>query len=605
MGNSASQYSDAFTTNDYLLRFGGELRIEPTDPFWDQFLTFMIQPPSSMKEDEELTDKIKTLCNSLVTNNPSTGNFAVLLHVFIDKAETLLSSKEKPSNSTILHVHNALFVIRSVTKYLVHNSKDNTIVKQFQPVLCFDQAELDTNDDGLLETYIFTLFRITTQLALDDSTYHIHLECLNSIMVLLSCQMFTTQYTKDIVIYRIIMELKDAPEFTNVLLKWFIEQPKAPQPSGSLILGLASGFWSMLTLSSGSDSPVSSLAQQSVLILLILSNHCVSPTFANPYRDALSNLQDNLNSLYTVLCSEVRNEETTLLLYHLLHRNNAFKIFVLSRSDMELLVLPILRTIYHATDTSCHHIYMSLIILLILTEDPFFNKTIHSTILKSVPWYTERLIPEISLGGLMILVTTRTVQYNILKMRDKYLHTNCLAALANMSSQFSNLHPYVCQRVIGLFEVLAKTHSRGGQEQVNAVEEALRIVLEVINSCIYNQLIHNINLVYTLLYKRQIFEPFKKHEAFQDIIQNIDLVITYFSAKLEKEEDQSVDVNQVQSKVNIWSMSFPKALLKTFPELKFKYVEEERPEEFFIPYVWSLVIRYAPLYWNSALYKVC
>lgn len=26
-----------------------------------------------------------------------------------------------------------------------------------------------------------------------------------------------------------------------------------------------------------------------------------------------------------------------------------------------------------------------------------------------------------------------------------------------------------------------------------------------------------------------------------------------------------------------------------FPELKFKYVEEDQPEEFFIPYVWSLV----------------
>lgn len=47
------------------------------------------------KEDEELTDKIKSLCASLSINNPMTGNFAVLLHVFIDKTETLLSSKEK------------------------------------------------------------------------------------------------------------------------------------------------------------------------------------------------------------------------------------------------------------------------------------------------------------------------------------------------------------------------------------------------------------------------------------------------------------------------------------------------------------------------------
>ena len=40
-------------------------------------------------------------------------------------------------------------------------------------------------------------------------------------------------------------------------------------------------------------------------------------------------------------------------------------------------------------------------------------------------------------------------------------------------------------------------------------------------------------------------------------------------------------------------------LLQKFPELKFKYVEEEQPEEFFIPYVWSLVYNSAVgVYWN-------
>lgn len=45
-------------------------------------------------------------------------------------------------------------------------------------------------------------------------------------------------------------------------------------------------------------------------------------------------------------------------------------------------------------------------------------------------------------------------------MRDKFLHTNCLAALANMSGQFRSLHPYVAQRLVSLFETLAKKHSR-------------------------------------------------------------------------------------------------------------------------------------------------
>lgn len=80
--------------------------------------------------------------------------------------------------------------------------------------------------------------------------------------------------------------------------------------------------------------------------------------------------------------------------------------------------------------------------------------------LKAIPWYTERNISEITLGGLLILVVIRTIQYNMLRMRDKYLHTNCLAALANMSGQFRWLHPYVAQRLVSLFETLARKHSR-------------------------------------------------------------------------------------------------------------------------------------------------
>ena len=51
---------------------------------------------------------------------------------------------------------------------------------------------------------------------------------------------------------------------------------------------------------------------------------------------------------------------------------------------------------------------------------------------------------------------SRTIQYNMLKMRDRYLHTNCLAALANMSGLFKHLHPYVAQRLVSLFETLAR-----------------------------------------------------------------------------------------------------------------------------------------------------
>ncbi len=166
-------------------------------------------------------------------------------------------------------------------------------------------------------------------------------------------------------------------------------------------------------------------------------------------------------------------------MYTMLHRNTAFRNYVLASSDIDMLVLPILKNLYEASNFTNQHTYMSLIVLLILTEDELFNGHVHENMINDVSWYCERILGEISLGGLIVLVIIRTIQHNMLKMRvskslgfdiitnsvtfffqDKYLHTNCLAALANMSSQFKNLHTYVCQRIVSLFEALAKKYCR-------------------------------------------------------------------------------------------------------------------------------------------------
>lgn len=43
--------------------------------------------------------------------------------------------------------------------------------------------------------------------------------------------------------------------------------------------------------------------------------------------------------------------------------------------------------------------------------------------------------------------------------------------------------------------------------------------------------------------------------------------------------------------------------LRKFPDLKFRYVEEDAPEEFFIPYVWTLVTKYGCVHFNSEIMK--
>jgi hypothetical protein len=39
-----------------------------------------------------------------------------------------------------------------------------------------------------------------------------------------------------------------------------------------------------------------------------------------------------------------------------------------------------------------------------------------------------------------------------------------------------------------------------------------------------------------------------------------------------------------------------------FPDLKFRYVEEDQPEDFFVPYTWTLVRR--KIYWNPKFVKL-
>lgn len=41
-------------------------------------------------------------------------------------------------------------------------------------------------------------------------------------------------------------------------------------------------------------------------------------------------------------------------------------------------------------------------------------------------------------------------------MQDVYLHTNCLATLANMAPHAHHLNAYASQRLVSLFDMLAK-----------------------------------------------------------------------------------------------------------------------------------------------------
>ncbi|XP_037661516.1 dymeclin isoform X3 [Choloepus didactylus] len=712
MGSNSSRISD-LPKNEYLKKLSGTESISENDPFWNQLLSFSFPAPTSSTELKLLEEATISVCRSLVENNPRTGNLGALIKVFLSRTKELKLSAECQNHIFIWQTHNALFIICCLLKVFIYEMSEEELQLHFT----YEEkspGSYSSDSEDLLEELLCSLMQLITDIPLLDITYEISVEAISTMVVFLSCQLFHKEILRQSISQKYLMQGRCLPytsKLVKTLLYNFIRQEKPPPPGahvfsqqtdgGGLLYGLASGvatgLWTVFTLGSvGSKAAAtpefsSPLANQSLLLLLVLANLTDAPDAPNPYRQAImsfKNTQDNspfpssiphtfqinFNSLYTALCEQQTSDQATLLLYTLLHQNSNIRTYMLARTDMENLVLPILEILYHVEERNAHHVYMALIVLLILTEDDGFNRSIHEVILKNITWYSERVLTEISLGSLLILVVIRTIQYNMTRTRDKYLHTNCLAALANMSSQFRSLHQYAAQRIISytcrhlrryvyvldklyfphshcstlqhcfstlsdngeellsltcshilrsyassLFSLLSKKHNkvleqatqslRGSlssndvplpdyAQDLNVIEEVIRMMLEIINSCLTNSLHHNPNLVYALLYKRDLFEQFRTHPSFQDIMQNIDLVITFFSSRL-LQAGAELSVERVLEIIKQGVVALPKDRLKKFPELKFKYVEEEQPEEFFIPYVWSLVYNSAVgLYWN-------
>ncbi|KMZ75914.1 hypothetical protein ZOSMA_109G00040 [Zostera marina] len=418
-------------------------------------------------------------------------------------------------------------------------------------------------------------------------------------------------------------------------------------------------------VSSSGENLRSPLVDKSLLILLILVHYrkCVSTYplenniiengdsdlylkdnlqfFNNPYRKAFENARDvefdrldvernghsgslvNIvrlpyASLFDNLGLSLGDETSILLLYSLVHGNSDFLEYVLVRTDIDTLLMPILETLYNASKRKPNQIYMLLIILLILSQDSSFNASIHNLVVPSIPWYQERLLTNTSLGSLMVIILIRTVKYNLSKLRDVYLHTNCLATLANMAPHVHRLSAYASQRLISLFDMISRKYTKLAERLNDKVENCkndqaeydkmvedtstelhlytdfLRIVLETINLILTYALPRNPEVVYAIMHRQEVFQPFKNHPRFNELLENIYTVLDFFNTRMDTQQiDGGWSVDKVLEVIIINCRSWHGEGMKMFTQLRFTYEEENHSEEFFIPYIWQLVMSHS------------
>ncbi|KAL1923654.1 uncharacterized protein VTP21DRAFT_8634 [Calcarisporiella thermophila] len=622
---------------------------------WERILVAHKFPRVNSEQDAyDLEMATFSLSIELAANNIQTKNFNSLLLHCLSQLRRFLSAD---ANQIVpIEAYNSLFLVRVFTKHFVGNLNVEEIHRQFEGIpesinketieiereqitIELDQQklridpEIERSSQPRAELLIDYLLQVVRKIQpnANYSTYELYLECLNTLLVLLSTQIHqpsAATTNKNYFLNVLLAQFSDiADEVVHRLLVNFIEQKPPPSASSGMVYSAVSYLFSAKS-SSPSASDLHPVADRSALLLLLLAAQSrIQPDGTSAYRAGISRLQDahavsgneygknftiSFRDLYHVLCHRLHSEENTLILYLMIAENSTFRVYVLSRTDPETLMLPILKLLYEAMENKAHysHTYILLTILLVFSQDEVFNESIQRVVIPYQTWFTERALKTISLGGLVVLVLIRTIQFNLASHRDVYYHTNCLATLANLSSSIQDMHPYVAQRMISLFDMVAKRYHKllhraqldGTSEEdpvVSVYADIVCLVLEIINSILTRQLKRNIQFVYALVHRKDLFHPFQLHPRFAELIANIENVINYFHARVSEANLRAPSTEEVVDLMEQAARTWPPNRLQAFAELKFQYEEKTEAHEFFCPYVWSLIYRATFIWWDE------
>lgn len=132
MGINVSRQAD-LVSNELLQKFVGRSHVshEDTD-YWQQLLNYNITMPENTQDQLSLDSRLETLCQSFISNNLKTGNFGSLITVFLTKVAELLSLSDQESNMHIWQTFNALFIIRSLVKYITETGSEFQLLQHFE-----------------------------------------------------------------------------------------------------------------------------------------------------------------------------------------------------------------------------------------------------------------------------------------------------------------------------------------------------------------------------------------------------------------------------------------------------------------------------------------
>ncbi|KAJ6897505.1 hypothetical protein NC652_024335 [Populus alba x Populus x berolinensis] len=429
-------------TADYLI---GSFVGEKTFPIGSDFWQKLLELPLNLHWP---THRVQEACKLFAQNNCNTRHLTkILIHLSWCLRECV-SNSGAPSEVYEKAV-NAVYISSVFLKYLIENAQSNSI-EEFH--LSLNESEPAPNgfetDQNIESLVMHNVLNFIGSVEVSPKTYLLHHELLNFMLVAMSTQLLYGPAPGPTDMNPFI-DAAMAQESSLVglvvrrLLLNYIIRPRIPYNSTSYpVFSGGSQPGVLQRVSSAADRSDDSATSDSL---------SKGKTYFsdNPYCKALGNARDiefdrvdiegnahsgshvrlPFASLFDTLGMCLADETAVLLLYTLVHGNSDFLEYVLVRTDLD-------------------------------TLDSSFNASIHKIVLPSIPWYQEHLLHRTSLGSLMVIILIRTVKYNLSKLRDLYLHTTCLATLANMAPHFHHLSAYASQRLVSLFYMLSRKYNK-------------------------------------------------------------------------------------------------------------------------------------------------
>jgi Dyggve-Melchior-Clausen syndrome protein len=289
-------------------------------------------------------------------------------------------------------------------------------------------------------------------------------------------------------------------------------------------------------------------------------------------RDHALHLACNFETLFSSFGAILHTELGALMIYTLLQSSQTFSETIAVRSDLDTLVLPLLRTLYfssssrhvsaldfqakssksdgltdkdygassHAHDNSnklqlasirtmpfrsASQLYCIVILLLLFSQDPSFGSdAFRRTMVPSVPWYKERYLKDISLGSVVILALLRSLTFNLNRLHDLFLLSNCCAVLMNLSHSVVDLHEYAAMRLASVTvsclrkyvalsaEEHEKSHAGANGAEADTIlldmySEVCHTLLRLLKHALAQKNIErNLHLAYALVYHQADFK---------------------------------------------------------------------------------------------------